>query len=74
MSTRAQIVGWSHIPFGKLAEPDTESLMSRVSLDALEHAGIGCAQVDAIFVGVINDSTREGYRSPQRHQSDRRDH
>ena len=31
MSKRAVIAGWSHIPFGKLDDPDTESLMARVS-------------------------------------------
>ena len=55
MTTHAQIVGWSHIPFGKLAEPDTEALMSGVSLDALAHAGVGTAEVDGIYVGVMNN-------------------
>jgi hypothetical protein len=55
MSAHAQIVGWSHIPFGKLVEPDTEALMSRVSLDALEHAGVGSSEVDGIYVGVMNN-------------------
>ena len=35
MSKRAVIAGWSHIPFGKLDDPDTESLMARVSGAAL---------------------------------------
>ncbi len=39
MTNKAVIVGWSHIPFGKLIEPDTEALMARVSGAALEHAG-----------------------------------
>ena len=30
MSKRAVIAGWSHIPFGKLDDPDTESLMAGV--------------------------------------------
>ncbi len=25
-----QIVGWSHTPFGKLPDPDVESLLARV--------------------------------------------
>ena len=37
MSKRAVIVGWSHVPFGKLDDPDTESLMARVSGAALAH-------------------------------------
>lgn len=55
MSRSAVIVGWSHIPFGKLDDPDTEALMSRVSLDALRHAGVASADVDGIYVGVMNN-------------------
>ncbi|MEZ5739654.1 MAG: thiolase domain-containing protein, partial [Burkholderiaceae bacterium] len=55
MSTRAMIVGWSHIPFGKLDDPDTEALMGRVSLQAIGHAGVGAADVDGIYVGVMNN-------------------
>ncbi|MFM9893623.1 acetyl-CoA acetyltransferase [Achromobacter xylosoxidans] len=54
MSKRAVIVGWSHIPFGKLDDPDTESLMARVSGAALEHAGISPEAVDGIYAGVMN--------------------
>jgi len=53
--TKAVIAGWSHIPFGKLADPDTESLMARVSGAALEHAGITGKDVDGIYVGVMNN-------------------
>ncbi|TDT91245.1 acetyl-CoA C-acetyltransferase [Azorhizobium sp. AG788] len=52
--TRACIVGYAHTPFGKLEDPDTESLMARVSGAALEHAGITPDKVDGIFVGVMN--------------------
>ena len=55
MSAKARIVGWSHIPFGKLIDPDTESLMARVSLDALRDAGVGSESVDGIYVGVSNN-------------------
>ncbi len=54
MSKRAVIVGWSHTPFGKLNDPDTESLMARVSGAALEHAGISPEAVDGIYAGVMN--------------------
>ncbi|MFG5778739.1 acetyl-CoA acetyltransferase [Comamonas sp. J-3] len=54
MNQRAVIAGWSHIPFGKLDDPDTESLMARVSADALEHAGVPAQAVDGIYVGVMN--------------------
>jgi len=55
MSGKARIVGWSHIPFGKLIDPDTESLMARVSLGALRHAGVDGGSVDGIYVGVVNN-------------------
>ncbi|MBB1214032.1 hypothetical protein, partial [Klebsiella pneumoniae] len=44
----------SHVPFGKLDDPDTESLMTRVSGAALAHAGIGPGDVDGIYAGVMN--------------------
>lgn len=52
---RARIVGWAHTPFGKLEDPDTESLMARVSLAALDHAGVAADAVDGIYVGVMNN-------------------
>ncbi len=54
MSKRAVIVGWHHIPFGKLDDPDTESLMARVAAPALAHAGLDAQAVDGIYVGVMN--------------------
>ncbi|MCP3731363.1 acetyl-CoA acetyltransferase [Sphingomonas sp. MG17] len=51
----ACIVGWAHTPFGRLEDADTESLMARVSLAALEHAGVGAEAVDGIYVGVMNN-------------------
>ena len=54
-SGRARIVGWSHIPFGKRIEPDTEALMALVSLAALRDAGVGPEAVDGIYVGVMNN-------------------
>lgn len=52
---KALIAGWSHIPFGKLSDPDTESLMARVAGPALAHAGISGKEVDGIYVGVMNN-------------------
>lgn len=52
--TRAAIVGYAHSPFGKLEDADTEALMARVSLAALEHAGVEPQDVDGIYVGVFN--------------------
>ena len=55
MGKGAAIVGWAHTPFGRLEEPDVESLIGRVAADALDHAGVAPSDVDAITVGVYNN-------------------
>lgn len=50
-----QIVGWAHSRFGKSEAKDTRELMAEVAVPALEHAGVGPEDVDAIFVGVFNN-------------------
>ena len=56
----ACIVGWAHTPFGKHETEDPESLIVRVTQEALADAGIGPDDVDEIVVGQFN----EGF-SPQ---------
>ncbi len=51
----ACIVGWSHSPFGKLEDPDVESLIARVAGAAIEDAGIAGSEVDGVFVGLFNN-------------------
>jgi acetyl-CoA C-acetyltransferase len=64
--TRAAIVGWAHSPFGKLDEPDVESLIARVSGEALTHAGVGAEDVDGIYVGVMNNGfSKQGFEAAQ---------
>jgi acetyl-CoA C-acetyltransferase len=53
--TEAAIVGWAHTNFGKLDEPDAESLIARVAGEAIAHAGIAPADIGAIFVGHFNN-------------------
>ncbi|WP_447644710.1 acetyl-CoA acetyltransferase [Nocardioides zeae] len=53
--TSASIIGWSHSRFGRLEAPDTTTLMSEVVPDALRHAQVEAADVDALFVGVYNN-------------------
>ena len=48
------IVGWAHSPFGKLADPDVESLIERVAGKAIEDAGMEPEEIDAIFIGTFN--------------------
>lgn len=50
----ACIVGWAHSRFGKLEGETLESLIVKVSGEALEHAGIGPADVDEIVLGHFN--------------------
>jgi len=51
----AHIIGWAHSAFGKSDLPDTEALMAAVVAPALEHAGVEAADIDGIFVGVMNN-------------------
>ena len=50
----ACIVGWAHTPFGKLDEETIESLIVRVTREALDHAGIGPEDVDEVVLGHFN--------------------
>src|SRR5918997_1993641 len=50
----ACIVGWAHTPFGKLDPETVESLIVRVTNEALEHAGIGPEDVDEVVLGHFN--------------------
>jgi acetyl-CoA C-acetyltransferase len=50
----ACIVGWSHLPFGKHEAETVESLIVKAARGAMEHAGIGAAEVDEIFLGHFN--------------------
>ena len=52
--TEACIVGWAHSPFGKLDDPDLESLIGRVAGAAIADAGIAPGEVDGVFVGLFN--------------------
>ena len=53
--TEACIVGWAHSPFGKLDDPDVESLIGRVARTAIEDAGVAPAEIDAVFVALFNN-------------------
>jgi acetyl-CoA C-acetyltransferase len=64
--TRACIVGWAHTPFGKLEDPDVESLIARVSGGAIERAGVAAHDVDGIYVGVMNNGfSKQGFEGAQ---------
>src|SRR5260370_9606528 len=50
----ACIVGWAHTPFGKLAGETVESLVVRVTNEALLDAGIAAKDADEIVLGHFN--------------------
>ncbi len=50
----ACIVGWAHTPFGKLDSETVESLVVRVTNEALAHAGITVEDVDEVVLGHFN--------------------
>ena len=52
--TGVSIVGWAHSLFGKLDDPDTESLISRVAGQAILDAGVDPANIGGVFVGQFN--------------------
>jgi acetyl-CoA C-acetyltransferase len=61
---KAQIIGWSHLPFGKREEPDVEALMAPVAPAVLQHAGVEARDVDGIFVGVMNNGfSQQGFEA-----------
>ena len=53
--SEACIVGWAHTKFGKLEDPDVESLIGRVARTAIEDAGVAPAEIGAVFVGLFNN-------------------
>ena len=52
--TGTSIIGWAHLPFGKHADKDIESMMVEAGANALKHAGVAPKDIDAIFVGHFN--------------------
>ncbi len=50
----AAIVGWAHSPFGKLSGETVESLIVKVTTEALADAGIDPRDVDEIVLGHFN--------------------
>jgi len=50
----ACIVGWAHTPFGRLEGETVESLITRVTREALTDAGVAPRDVDEIVLGHFN--------------------
>ena len=47
----ACIVGWAHTPFGKFDAENIESLITRVTREAIADAGIAPGGIDEIYLG-----------------------
>jgi acetyl-CoA C-acetyltransferase len=48
------IVGWSHLPFGRLDGLSLEDLITRAAREAIAHAGLDAGAVDALWLGNLN--------------------
>ena len=48
------IVGWSHLPFGRLDGLNLEALVIRAAQEAMLHAGIEGSVVDGVWLGNLN--------------------
>ena len=50
----ACMVGWAHLPFVKKSEDDVEAMVVNVAKAAVADAGLGFADIDAIYLGHFN--------------------
>lgn len=53
------IVGWGHTKFGKLEDHGLEDLLVSAANEALEDAGVGAEEIDAIYVATFNAGMSE---------------
>ncbi|MEQ9815610.1 MAG: acetyl-CoA acetyltransferase [Azospirillaceae bacterium] len=49
------IIGWAHTPFGRHEDETVETLIRRVSREALADAGMTGDDIDGVFVGLYNN-------------------
>ena len=59
----ACIVGYSHFPFGKHDDHDAEAMIVQVATEAMADAGVGPADIDAIYVGQFGRFERQEFTS-----------
>ena len=59
----ACIVGYSHFPFGKHDDRDAEAMIIQVATEAIADAGVGPADIDAIYVGQFGRFERQEFTS-----------
>ena len=59
----ACIVGYSHFPFGKHDDHDAEAMIIQVATEAMADAGVGPADIDAVYVGQFGRFERQEFTS-----------
>ncbi len=59
----ACIVGYSHFPFGKHDDHDAEAMIIQVATEAMADAGVGPADIDAIYIGQFGRFERQEFTS-----------
>lgn len=65
------IVGWAHLPFGRLEHLSLEDLIVQAAQQALENAHISGQEVDAVWLGNLNGGfTADIFASSLIHQAD----
>lgn len=65
------IVGWAHLPFGRLADRNIEDLIVEAARSALAHARIDGQAIDGIWLGNLNGGfTRDVFPSSLASQAD----
>jgi acetyl-CoA C-acetyltransferase len=52
--TSPALIGWAHTKFGRLDDQTLESMVTTVTRDAIEHAGIDADEIDEVFVSHFN--------------------
>ena len=53
------IIGWGHTKFGKLEDQGLEALLVSAANEALNDAGVGAEEIDAIYVATFNAGMSE---------------
>lgn len=49
-----EIIGWSHLPFGRLADLTLEDMITEVARAAIADAGLDASEIDAVVLGHFN--------------------
>lgn len=68
----AQIIGWSHTPFGRHAHETMETLVVQAARAALDHARLDAADIDEVVLGHFNAGfSAQDFTASLIHQADK---